>query len=181
MNENHLRKELVEELQYLKSDHFNHEYLSTLNRMNKVNDSMNMLIAEREKLKREVEDVRKELSEIMKDMELFNPKDYSQLEGIPEIVLKVSADALGITVEEMISKKRKGEYVTARRIASKKLREYKFTFYKIADMLKVDHSTVVHTIKAHNRDIIYQKSYQKKFKFASQMIDELLTQKKKTA
>lgn len=60
---------------------------------------------------------------------------------------------LSVDIEEVKSKSRKEELVRARAIFSYLAREKKFTFYKIADVLIKDHSTIIHLMKMiNNRD-----------------------------
>lgn len=60
---------------------------------------------------------------------------------------------LCLDVEEVKSKSRKEELVRARAIFSYIARERKATFYKIADVLCKDHSSIIHLVKlAKNMD-----------------------------
>lgn len=60
---------------------------------------------------------------------------------------------LCLDIEEVKSKSRKEELVRARAIFSYIARERKATFYKIADVLCKDHSSIIHLVKlAKNMD-----------------------------
>lgn len=70
-----------------------------------------------------------------------------------EELLEDVCTILELDKQEVKSKSRKEELVRARAIFSYFAREEKATFYKIADVLEKDHSTIIHLVKMiNNRD-----------------------------
>ena len=70
----------------------------------------------------------------------------------PNDVLKVVAQSCGVTVEQILSKSRKGEFVTARHIFCAIMKkELGYSYEEIGKINNGrDHTTTIHSVRTHN-------------------------------
>ena len=64
-------------------------------------------------------------------------------------ILKPFAEKLGISIDDLISKKRNHHLTDARKIICNDLRKKGLTLHEIGFILKKDHTTVIYNIRAY--------------------------------
>ncbi len=81
------------------------------------------------------------------------------------------SDFTGINKELITQKTRKREYVLARQIIYKILRQhYNLSLMQIGKMLHKDHSTVIHSLEMHDCDYSTDRLYKKTFDYVEEKV-----------
>ncbi len=78
-------------------------------------------------------------------------------------ILDIAAEWFGVPVEVITSRCRKAYLVEIRRMLTVVMRLHKITLAEIADMLKYDHTAVMHSIKTNRDYCATDKEYRAKF------------------
>ncbi len=78
-------------------------------------------------------------------------KTQKRIKIKPEVILKVVSDQCGVSVEDVLSKSRKGTIVNARHIYCAIMKkEFGYSYKSVGEMVNGrDHTTAIHSIKTH--------------------------------
>ena len=77
-------------------------------------------------------------------------------------VLKIISEERFVTVEDILSRSRKTEYVIARHMYCSILKKYYgYTLKKIGSIINRDHTSVIHSIQQFNNHYQYEEGYRK--------------------
>lgn len=128
---------------------------------------------ELESIQKQIESKSLELKEIVESMQTVQEQDrYIYQTNLIDLTLLAAADVFDITVETLTSKTRKRPVVMARNYCFKSLRDNtKLPLYGIAKVLGLtNHATVLHGIKSHELDCLFNPAYNNKCNAADAII-----------